>query len=104
MIIVSFVSDIISYFCHINKTRILQNKNRMKTMEVKQFKSGVWTEKVNVRDFVINNITPYHGTHDFLVGPSARTEKLWDICKEATQEERQRRIDEVHHIPQLYHT
>ena len=42
-------------------------------MEVKQFKSGIWTEKVNVRDFVINNITPYHGTHDFLVGPSVKT-------------------------------
>ncbi|WP_396603228.1 formate C-acetyltransferase [Algibacter sp. R77976] len=58
-------------------------------MEVKQFKTGVWTEKVNVRDFVINNITPYHGNQDFLVGPSAKTEKLWDVCKAATQEERQ---------------
>ncbi|MBC3759369.1 formate C-acetyltransferase [Hyunsoonleella sp. SJ7] len=58
-------------------------------MEVKQFKPGVWTKKVNVRDFVLNNITPYHGTHEFLVGPSARTEKLWELCKQATKEERQ---------------
>ncbi|MFD1614881.1 formate C-acetyltransferase [Gelatiniphilus marinus] len=58
-------------------------------MEVKQFKNGIWTEKVNVRDFVINNITPYHGTHEFLVGPSAKTLKLWDVCKAATKEERQ---------------
>ncbi len=58
-------------------------------MEVKQFKHGIWTEKVNVRDFVINNITPYHGTHEFLVGPSKKTQNLWDICKVATQEERQ---------------
>lgn len=58
-------------------------------MEVKQFKNGIWTEKVNVRDFVVNNITPYHGTHEFLVGPSAKTQKLWDVCKVATQEERQ---------------
>ena len=57
-------------------------------MEVKQFKSGTWVDTINVRDFVINNITPYHGTHDFLVGPSKRTLKLWDICKEATKEER----------------
>ncbi len=57
-------------------------------MEVKQFKYGIWTEKVNVRDFVINNITPYHGTDDFLVGPSIRTQKLWEVCKEATKEER----------------
>ncbi|QFZ53820.1 formate C-acetyltransferase [Oceanihabitans sp. IOP_32] len=58
-------------------------------MEVKQFRNGIWTETVNVRDFVINNITPYHGTHEFLVGPSNKTQKLWDICKSATQEERQ---------------
>lgn len=58
-------------------------------MEVKQFKNGIWTEKVNVRDFVINNITPYHGTHEFLVGPSTKTQKLWDACKAATKEERQ---------------
>ena len=54
------------------------------------FKSGVWQETINVRDFVINNITPYMGTHDFLVGPSVKTNKLWDICKAATQEERER--------------
>lgn len=53
-------------------------------MEVKQFRNGIWTETVNVRDFVINNITPYHGTHEFLVGPSNKTQKLWDICKSAT--------------------
>jgi len=58
-------------------------------MEVKQFRHGVWAEKVDVRNFVINNITPYHGTSDFLVGPSEKTVKLWDVCKEATQEERQ---------------
>ena len=57
-------------------------------MEVKQFKPGIWTEKVNVRDFVINNITPYHGTHEFLVGASDKTEKLWEVCKKATLEER----------------
>ncbi|WP_296385803.1 formate C-acetyltransferase [Winogradskyella sp.] len=58
-------------------------------MEVKQFKNGIWTEKVNVRNFVINNITPYYGAHEFLVGPSTKTLKLWDVCKAATQEERQ---------------
>ncbi|WP_067148595.1 formate C-acetyltransferase [Pseudotamlana agarivorans] len=59
-------------------------------MEVKQFKNGIWTENINVRDFVFQNITPYHGTHEFLVGPSEKTNKLWEVCKVATQEERQR--------------
>ncbi|WNH13218.1 formate C-acetyltransferase [Thalassobellus suaedae] len=56
-------------------------------MEVKKFKSGLWTKQVDVRDFVINNITPYSGDDQFLVGPSVKTEKLWDICKSATQKE-----------------
>ncbi|MFD0989615.1 formate C-acetyltransferase [Mariniflexile jejuense] len=58
-------------------------------MEVKQFNYGIWTEEVNVRDFVIKNITPYYGTYNFLVGPSTKTKKLWDVCKQATKEERQ---------------
>ena len=58
-------------------------------MEVKQFNYGIWTKTLNVRDFVINNITPYHGTSEFLVGPSIKTQKLWEVCKEATNEERQ---------------
>jgi formate C-acetyltransferase len=58
-------------------------------MKVKEFNPGIWTDKVNVRDFVINNITPYHGTSDFLVGPTEKTKKLWTVCKRATKEERQ---------------
>ncbi|WP_298476864.1 formate C-acetyltransferase [uncultured Maribacter sp.] len=57
-------------------------------MEIKQFNYGIWTEEVNVRNFVISNITPYHGTHKFLVGPSEKTKKLWEVCKKATKEER----------------
>lgn len=57
-------------------------------MEVKEFIGGLWTESVNVRDFVQKNITPYHGTHDFLEGPTQRTNTLWDICKSAMAEER----------------
>lgn len=57
-------------------------------MEVKQFVGGSWTKKVDVRDFVFNNITSYYGTSDFLVGPTKRTLKLWDICTKAMAEER----------------
>ena len=57
-------------------------------MEVKDFTTGLWTDAINVRSFVFNNISPYHGTSDFLVGPTPRTEKLWAICKDAMAEER----------------
>lgn len=55
-------------------------------MEVKEFEPGIWNDKINVRDFVFKNVTPYHGTDEFLVGPSLRTQHLWDICMEATKE------------------
>lgn len=58
-------------------------------MKVLEFKNGIWDKEINVRDFVIQNITPYYGNHDFLVGPSQKTQKLWDICKSAVKEERQ---------------
>ena len=59
-------------------------------MKTVSFKKGIWGSTINVRDFVLKNITPYHGTHDFLEGPSTKTAKLWDVCKGATQEERDR--------------
>ncbi len=43
---------------------------------------------VDVSGFVRDNVSPYHGTADFLTGPSERTQKLWNICKLAMQEER----------------
>lgn len=54
------------------------------------FKTGVWKDTINVRDFVFNNMTPYSGNDQFLVGPSEKTNKLWEICKEATKEESDR--------------
>lgn len=54
------------------------------------FIEGNWTQQVDVRDFVRKNISPYYGTADFLAGPSERTRRLWDMCKLALKEERQR--------------
>ncbi|CAH8290896.1 formate C-acetyltransferase [Mariniflexile fucanivorans] len=59
-------------------------------MKIKTFNTGIWEKTINLRDFVTKNITPYHGTYDFLEGPSEKTLKLWDICKQGTKEERQR--------------
>ena len=57
-------------------------------MKAVAFKNGTWNKEINVRDFVIKNITPYYGTHDFLVGASDKTKKLWEICKAGVKEER----------------
>ncbi|MHB0753947.1 formate C-acetyltransferase [Polaribacter sp. M15] len=53
------------------------------------FKEGIWNTKINVRDFVFKNITPYYGDDKFLVGPTQKTEKLWEVCKKELQQERQ---------------
>lgn len=53
-----------------------------------KFKSGLWQEQINVRDFVTNNITPYDGDGSFLCGASATTQQLWQICLDAIKEER----------------
>ncbi|MEM9855745.1 MAG: formate C-acetyltransferase [Bacteroidota bacterium] len=53
-----------------------------------EFVPGKWNESIDVRDFIINNISPYNGTADFLEGPTPRTDKLFKICQKAEQEER----------------
>nr|WP_317166192.1 formate C-acetyltransferase [Wenyingzhuangia heitensis] len=58
----------------------------MKTLEVKP---SLDKNVVSVKEFVYKNITPYYGTDEFLVEPSKKTKKLWEVCKIATQEERQ---------------
>lgn len=57
-------------------------------MKAISFKKDIEQNSINVRDFVFQNITPYHGNDSFLVGPSERTNKLWEICKAGTLEER----------------
>lgn len=52
------------------------------------FKIDEWNDAINVRNFVLKNITPYAGDASFLQGPTERTNKLWDICKAAMKEER----------------
>lgn len=60
-------------------------------MKRREFNPGLWNTTIDVRDFVKQNITPYEGTHDFLTGCTARTQKLWDACKQALAQERANR-------------
>ena len=58
-------------------------------MELKtQFIEGPWTSGINVTDFVHRNLTSYEGEASFLVGPTQRTTKIWNICLQALEEER----------------
>ncbi|MDP4271615.1 MAG: pyruvate formate lyase family protein, partial [Bacteroidota bacterium] len=52
------------------------------------FNPGNWQEAIDVRDFVLKNITPYDGDESFLCEPTQRTLDLWKICTDAISEER----------------
>ena len=41
------------------------------------FTAGRWTERIDVRDFIQANVTPYTGDTAFLAGPTERTRALW---------------------------
>jgi formate C-acetyltransferase len=46
------------------------------------------TNKIDLRNFVYENITPYEGDDSFLAGPTEKTKKLWDKCMELLKQER----------------
>lgn len=51
------------------------------------FAEGVWQDEINVRDFIVSNVTPYSGGPEFLAGPSARTLSVWDGLQPYFREE-----------------
>ncbi|MCX7904404.1 MAG: formate acetyltransferase, partial [Caloramator sp.] len=51
------------------------------------FVTGKWTEDIDVRDFIQRNYNPYEGDSSFLVGPTERTNKVWDKAKKLLLEE-----------------
>ena len=52
------------------------------------FKTGLWTETINVDDFINLNYTPYDGDESFLAGPTERTNAVNDKVKALLVEER----------------
>jgi len=53
------------------------------------FKSGNWQTKVDVRDFIQQNYTPYEGDESFLKGATNATTKLWDKVMDGIKIENQ---------------
>ena len=56
------------------------------------FKSGHWQNAIDVRDFIVRNVTPYTGDNRFLAGPSKRTKSVWDKLQPYFQEERKKGV------------
>jgi formate C-acetyltransferase len=56
------------------------------------FKPGDWSTSVNVRDFIVRNVTPYDGDEKFLVPASKRTKAVWDKLQPYFQAERKKGV------------
>ena len=60
------------------------------------FEPGLWTERIDVRDFIQRNYTPYDGDASFLEGATDKTLRLWDhLDKNYLAVERERRVYDV---------
>jgi len=53
------------------------------------FKTNKWQDEINVRDFIVNNYTPYEGDDSFLASATPRTEKMWKTVAELMKKERE---------------
>jgi len=51
------------------------------------FVEGDWCNKIDVRDFIQKNYTPYDGDESFLTGTSERTNLVWNRCTDLLKEE-----------------
>ena len=61
--------------------------SKMEYTEWEGFREGEWQRAVDVRSFIQKNYTPYESGDEFLAGPTARTEKVWDKCRDLLAEE-----------------
>jgi len=59
----------------------------MKFSQWDGFKTNRWDQEINVSDFIKKNYTPYYGTHDFLEGPTERTQKMSETIKDLQKKE-----------------
>jgi len=56
------------------------------------FVPGDWCRSINVRDFIVHNLTPYTGNEDFLAPASARTKEVWEKLRPYFLEEQKKGV------------
>ena len=54
------------------------------------FNLGDWCDRIDVRDFIQKNYTPYEGDDSFLASPTERTKRLMAKLEEKLKEEREK--------------
>src|SRR3954466_15457552 len=56
------------------------------------FKPGAWRTAIDVREFIVHNVTPYTGDESFLVGASPRTKAVWEKLQPYFRDERKKGV------------
>src|SRR5262245_39824387 len=80
-------------------TTVLEPQPTEKSGTRPPFVPGLWTKEINVRHFIQQNYTPYHGDETFLAGPTARTQTIWKMLSDLFIEERKKGVLDVSQIP-----
>jgi formate C-acetyltransferase len=68
------------------------SKNLKNERSWRDFRSGHWCSSIDVRDFIVCNVTPYDGDETFLAGASKRTMAVRDKLQPYFQEERKKGV------------
>ena len=63
------------------------------------FAPGTWQHRVNLRDFIQRNYTPYEGDGAFLAGPTQRTRNMWQTLQPLLAKEREKGVLDVSQVP-----
>jgi len=58
----------------------------------RDFVPGTWSDTIDVRDFIIRNVTPFEGDETFLTGPSNRTKAVWAKLQPYFREEQKKGV------------
>jgi formate C-acetyltransferase len=67
-------------------------KKDAKTEGWRAFQPGDWSSSINVRDFIVRNVTSYAEDEKFLVGPSQRTKAVWAKLQPYFADERKKGV------------
>lgn len=63
------------------------------------FEPGPWQSRINLRDFIQRNYTPYEGDRSFVAGPTERTRKVWEKLLPLIAEETKKGVLDVSQEP-----
>ena len=58
----------------------------------RDFKPGDWCNSIDVRDFIVRNVTPYEGDENFLKDATQRTRKVWEKLQPFFREEQRKGV------------